>query len=213
MKTFIEIGAGRGLGNAVARKFASEGYKVVLMSRSLENLKNYQNEFKEQGFDVDIQVVDALNPDSISESLKKLSKKYDDIQVVHYNVGVTEPDSHLNGNIQRMLQRYQVDVLGAYQVIDFFTNSSFVEKNGAILITGGGYALYPTSDYLTLSMDKAALRAMVLAEHDKWQSQGVFIGTVTVTNAIGFVQGYEPDTIAEKFYELTQNRSTAEIIY
>lgn len=45
-KTFVEIGAGKGLGNAVAKKFASNGYKVVLMARSQEHLETYQKEFE-----------------------------------------------------------------------------------------------------------------------------------------------------------------------
>ena len=43
-KTMIEIGAGKGLGNAVARKFAENGYKAVLLARNEEHLKEYQAE-------------------------------------------------------------------------------------------------------------------------------------------------------------------------
>lgn len=37
-RTMILIGAGRGLGNAVAREFASHGFRVVLVARNEERL-------------------------------------------------------------------------------------------------------------------------------------------------------------------------------
>lgn len=59
-----------------------------------------------------------------------------------------------------LVERYQVDVAGAYQAVLCVVTDAFAEKRGAILLTSGGFALYPTADYLPLSMDKATLRAM-----------------------------------------------------
>lgn len=73
--------------------------------------------------------------------------------------------------------------------------------------------MYPMIAYLPLSMDKAALRAMVVAEHNEWQEKGLCIGTVTVTNTIGYAEGYEPDTIAEKFWDLFTKRENVEMVY
>ena len=212
-KTMIEIGAGKGLGNAVARKFAENGYKVVLLARNEEHLKEYQAEFAEKGLAVDICVADAADQAGFKKTLEEIKAKYPDIDTIHYNVGITGPDSDFTVDEKLMAERYQVDVLGAYQVMQAFANEEFAGKGGTILATGGGFAMYPMTAYLPLSMDKAALRAMVIAEHNEWQEKGLFIGTVTVTNAIGYAEGYEPDTIAEKFWELFSNRNDAEIIY
>lgn len=212
-KTLIEIGAGKGLGNAVARKFAENGYKIVLMARSEAHLKEYQEEFGKKGYDVDIYPVDVENQDQLKETLDKIKGQYSDIDTVHYNVGVTLPDSECEINEKVMAKRYQTDVIGAYQVIQAFANDEFAQKKGNILITGGGLAMYPMTAYLPLSMDKAALRAMVIAEHNEWQEKGLYIGTVTVTNTIGYTEGYEPDTIAGKFWELFTKREDAEIVY
>lgn len=212
-KTFVEIGAGKGLGNAVARKFAENGYKVVLMARSEEHLKEYQTEFAEKGYQVDICPVDAADQKQLKETLDKIKNQYPDIDTIHYNVGVTVSDNSCTMNEKLMAERYQIDVLGAYQVMQAFANDEFAEKKGNILITGGGLAMYPMTAYLPLSMDKAALRAMVIAEHNEWQEKGLYIGTVTVTNTIGYAEGYEPDTIAEKFWELFTKRNDVEIVY
>ena len=58
-KTIFTIGAGRGLGNAVARKFASNGFHAVLMSRSAGHLDEYRREFAAEGFQIDTLTADA----------------------------------------------------------------------------------------------------------------------------------------------------------
>lgn len=81
-------------------------------------------------------------------------------------------------------------------------------------MTGGGLATYSNADYLLPSMDKAALRAMVMTVlHPVYEAQGVFLGTVQVCHTIGSSEAYMPDKIADQFWKLYQNRTDAEIIY
>ena len=89
----------------------------------------------------------------------------------------------------------------------------FAKKNGAILITGGGLGIYPFAGYLPLSMDKAALRAMVQALSPVLAEKGIYIGTVQVTNTIGSNEKYAPKTIAEEFWKLYTDRDKFEIVY
>ena len=78
---------------------------------------------------------------------------------------------------------------------------------------GGGLALQPYIDYLPLSMDKAALRAMVQALAPSLKERGIYIGTVQVTGRIGSNEHFSPKTIAEKFWELYERQETHEIVY
>lgn len=211
-KTFVEIGAGKGLGNAVAKKFAVNGYHVVLMARDRAHLEAYQEAFRQEGYAADIQITDVSDPQAFQADLEALKAQYDDIDTVHYNVGVVDADKDFTIDAALMAKRYQTDVIGAFQVMQAFATEALAQKRGSILVTGGGFALYPMTAFLPLSMDKAALRALVLAEHNEWKEKGLFIGTITVAGLIGSA-GYEPDTLAEKFWKLHQDRNDAEIVY
>lgn len=214
-KTIFVVGAGKGLGNAVARRFGADDFRVVLMCRNEEHLAEYQREMQGEGMDVATQVADAANQTALAAAMEQAVQTYGVPDVLFYNVGVTAADGDVSGGINEevMAQRYQVDVLGAYTCIQQVLGEDFSQKQGAILITGGGLSIYPSAAYLPLSMDKAALRAMVLALHLVCKKQNVFIGTVQVCNTIGGSEKYMPEKIAEQFWKLYQDRTDAEIIY
>lgn len=214
-KTIFVVGAGKGLGNAVARKFGENGFRVVLMCRSAEHLASYQKEMQSNGITVETQVMDTADQTALAAAMQQSVQTYGVPDVLFYNVGITAADKELPSGMTAavMQQRYQVDVLGAYTCIQQVLSEEFRKKQGAILITGGGLAMYPSADYLPLSMDKAALRAMVMALHPACQAQGVFLGSVQVCNTIGGSEQYMPEKIAEQFWKLYQDRTDAEIIY
>lgn len=214
-KTIFVVGAGKGLGNAVARKFAENDFRVVLMCRNAEHLADYQKEMQAESIETATQVVDTADQTALAGAMQQAVQTYGIPDVLFYNVGITAADSELADGMDTniMERRYLVDVLGAYTCIQQMLGDEFSRKQGAVLITGGGLSMYPSAEYLPLSMDKAALRAMVLALHPVLQEQNVFIGSVQVCNTIGGSEKYMPEKIAEQFWKLYQDRTDAEIVY
>lgn len=212
-KLLVVIGAGKGLGNGVAEKFAANDFRVVLMARSETHLKEYAMEFASKGIEVYTQAADVADAADFAEGFQQVVKTYGVPDVVFYNVGVTVPDADCEINAKTLMDRYLVDVVGAYNTVRLLDTEDFAKKNGAILITGGGLALQPYAAYLPLSMDKAALRAMVQALSPVLNDKGIYIGTVQVTGAIGSNEHFAPKTIAEEFWKLYTERKTMEIVY
>lgn len=207
------IGAGTGLGNGVAEKFGREGFKVVLVSRNEKNLTAYAERFVAEEIEVDTQVGDVTRFEEFGQIFSSLVEKHGTPDVLFYNVGITTPDDKNSRDAQTLVDHYVADVAGAYNCIRLVDTAEFAAKKGAILITGGGLALQPYADYLPLSMDKAALRAMVQALTPVLSEKGIYIGTVQVTGAIGSNEYFAPKTIAEKFWEMYTRRSIHEIVY
>lgn len=213
LRTIFVIGAGRGLGNGVAEKFGREGFKVVLVSRNKKNLAEYSEDFTAKNISVETQVADVTRFEEFAQIFGSLIEKHGTPEVLFYNVGITTLDDKAKLNAQTLVEHYVADVAGAYNCVKLIDTKEFAEKRGAILITGGGLSLQPYADYLPLSMDKAALRAMVLALTPVLNAKGIYIGTVQVTGAIGSNEHFAPKIIAEKFWELYSSRRTNEIVY
>lgn len=213
-KTIFIVGAGKGLGNAIGRKFGANDFRVVLMSRNAENLKAYEQEFRSDGIEVYTKTADAADDNAMAKALNEAVAEYGTPDVFAYNVGVTLPDNMQEDGISTSVlrDRYQVDVVGAYNCIRQIADDDFAKKNGAILITGGGLAMYPSAEYLPLSMDKAALRAMVQALHPVMNEKGIFLGILTVCNVIAAGSSCAPDILAEKNWQQYSERKDWEIV-
>ncbi|MCC4380918.1 SDR family NAD(P)-dependent oxidoreductase [Limosilactobacillus reuteri] len=214
MKTILVIGAGSGLGNAVARQFGWHGFKVALMARNPQSLEKYKAEFNEKGIETVIQTVDVTKLDEVKSAYQSIRDKIGTPDVLFYNVGITIPDETTSIDAQSLIKRYQADVVGAYAFIQLvMSDQKFVQNQGTILLTGGGLALNPSSKFLPLSMDKAALRAMAIALHSEYQSKGVDVGIVNICGAIGKSKKYMPKNIAQKYWQLYQDKNKIEITF
>lgn len=214
-KTIFVLGAGKGCGNRVAEKFGMNDFRVILMARSEEHLAEYKKEFDDKGIEVYTKAADASKPHSITKAFDELKAQFGVPDVLFYNVGITGLDADLKEakDVDLLMKRYQVDVAGAYHAIQQVLGEEFSAKNGAILVTGGGLSLYPMDEYLPLSMDKAALRAMCITLHNKLKEQNVYVGMLTVTDVIAPGQKCDPSLLAEDFWKLYTERKECEMVH
>lgn len=214
-KTIVVVGAGNGCGNRVAEKFGQNDFRVVLMARNAEHLAQYEQEFKEKGIEVYTKVADAAKLETVTKAFDEVKAELGVPDVLFYNVGVTVPDANLTEtkDADLLMRRYQVDVAGAYHAIQQVLGEEFSKKNGTILVTGGGFGLYPMDEFLPLSMDKAALRAMCIALHNKLKEQNVFVGTLTVTDSIIPGGKCDPALLAEDFWKMYIERGECELMH
>jgi short-subunit dehydrogenase len=70
--------------------------------------------------------------------------------------------------------------------------------SGSILLTGGGYALEPNPDYLSLSIGKAGIRAMAHGLFEYLKKKGIHVATVTVATLVS-PGSEDADAVAEYF--------------
>ena len=87
------------------------------------------------------------------------------------------------------------------------------QKSGAILFTGGIFGDNPVSDYTGVSVGKAALKALGKTLQDELKEKGIFVGLITVADAIQPDTKHSPELIAEKFFELYKKKDKYEYVY
>ena len=92
-KLLILVGAGKGLGNAIAKEFASHDFRVALIARNAENLTAYRQEFQALGYEVMTQVGDALYPETLTKAINAIQAEWGTCDALVYNVGITELDN------------------------------------------------------------------------------------------------------------------------
>ncbi|WP_025858345.1 SDR family oxidoreductase [Pseudomonas sp. CHM02] len=203
MKTFLSIGTGPGIGFETALRFAREGYRVILSARDQQRTQALVERLSIDGYDAHARFVDASDASSIGQLIAAAETQFGTLDVVHYNAANLrqstiddQPSTSFNADLA-------VNIGGALAATQSALTVMGKTGAGTILHTGGGFALYPSPDYLSLSIGKAGIRALVLGLFEALKVRGIHIGTVTVAANIA-PESPEASAIAQRFWEIHQ---------
>lgn len=153
----VVVGAGPGLGSAVARRFAAAGHPVGVLGRSTDPLDHLVAELTATGAKAVAAVADAADPDDLRAGLSRLSEHLSPVGALVYNAA-SYTDGALAGLLPERLQAdYAVNVTGALTAVQHVL-PSLRQQHGTALLTGGGAALYPSGQYASPSLTKSGLR-------------------------------------------------------
>lgn len=214
-KLAVIIGAGRGMGNNIAEKFVSEGFKVILVARRQNALDEYVNEFKAKNSDAHSKVADVSNIQSLTKIFDEIHSEFGAVDVLVYNAAFMQGGKLTEISAENLIQHYQVDVASALHCVKCVIPKQIEQKSGAILFTGGLFGVFPNHnhEFACMSMDKAALRAMAQMLNVELKDNGIYAGIVQIMGGVGSNEHFSPKNIAEAYWKLYQEKTDFEYIY
>jgi NAD(P)-dependent dehydrogenase (short-subunit alcohol dehydrogenase family) len=201
MKTFLSIGAGPGMGSATAERFAREGFQVVLSARSLAQTQGLAEQLKAQGYKAEARTIDAGDPSSVANLVASVEREFGGIDVLHYNAAAMRAATLIDQPPESFNVDLAVNIGGAMAAAQAVAPKMIERGAGTILLTGGGLALHPHPDYLSLSIGKAGIRTLALGLFDSLKASGVHVATVTVSAAVQ-PGSAEAKAVADQFWTL-----------
>lgn len=198
-KVFLSIGAGPGIGLQTAIRFAKEGFTPVLAARTITNLEPLADEVRRvSGQAVETVALDAAD----SSQLALLGERFrEHVHVLHYNAAILRPQHFYEATLESLDNDIRVDLTGALASIKIFAPQMINRKSGTILLTGGGLALTPSNEFLTLSVGKAGIRCMSQALFQELAEHNVHIASLTIAKQVDAAAG-DPLKIAEIFWNI-----------
>ena len=209
-KILLIVGTGPGISLHTARKFGKEGFKVALISRSMESLQKYENELKIDGIASKGFPGDISSEESLKTAIDNVIKTYGKIDVLLYNAAAGTPGKPTTLSVDQLVEDFKISVAGALTSVKEVIPHM---ENGTILLTGGGLALNPYADYASLAIGKAGIRNLSYSLHQELSPRGIYVGTLTIK---GFVQEgtyFSPENIANTFYRMYENQTETEIMF
>jgi short-subunit dehydrogenase len=179
---FLGIGAGPGIGLSTARRFATEGYRVVLAARKVERLEAMADDLRRgPNAGVEIASVDCSHSLQVAELVDRYAAE---LEVVHYNAAVVRAQPLQEQSLASIAEDIAVDIASALVAIRQAGAAMVSRRRGSILLTGGILGVQPVSNLLTLSVGKAALRTAAEALFPDFATQGVHIAVLTIGTGI-----------------------------
>src|SRR4051794_37792262 len=85
MTTVAVIGAGPGLGTAIARRFGAEGYAIALLSRNQQRLDQLTADLTDQGHTARGYAANVRDPKALTAALDQAANDLGTIEVLQYS--------------------------------------------------------------------------------------------------------------------------------
>lgn len=200
MSGAVVIGAGPGIGQAVARRFAREGMPVALLARSDGTLRSAAASVAPSGVRVVTLAADSADETSLRTALDKATSELGVPDVLVYNAALIRPDVAGELPVAEHLRSWAVNVVGALTAAAHVAPAMAARGGGTVLVTGG--IPEPNPDYVSLSLGKAGVRTLVTLLHETYGPSGVHVASVTVDGTVAPGTDFDPDDIAEHYWSL-----------
>jgi NAD(P)-dependent dehydrogenase (short-subunit alcohol dehydrogenase family) len=197
------VGAGPGLGAAIARRFAREGYRVTLVARSGATLTPITQELSAAGAEVASVQADAGEPHSLRAALAPIFAAPGAPGIVIYNAALMEFDDLLTVSPQQLADAYAVNVIGAVRTVQLAVPAMRGAGGGTLLFTGGGFADALPPALATVSLGKVTLRAMATMLARELREDGIHAASLTVLGQIAPGTQFDPESIAEVYWAIS----------
>jgi NAD(P)-dependent dehydrogenase (short-subunit alcohol dehydrogenase family) len=213
------IGVGPGLGSAVAYKFASQGYRVALMSRTLEKLLPVEQKIKQNGGEAISIPTDATNESSVKDAYSKILEKFGAApDVLVYNAGSFSMGSVLDTSVQQFEKNFSTNCTGAFISTKYFLPEMVRQKRGTVLLTGATASLRGGKGFVNLAVGKFGLRALSQCLAREFSPQGIHVAHIIVDGMIDTGSEYtknkekhtllNPDALAQVYWDIHKQDPT-----
>ena len=214
-KLAVIIGAGRGMGNHIAERFAKENFRVVLVARRQNALEEYANELSAKGYEVFTHAADVSDTESLTKLFADVQEKFGAVDVMIYNAAFMQGGRASELSAAESIDHFKVDVAGAIHCVQQILPKQIERGEGAIIVTGGLFGVYPNAnfEYACMSMDKAALRTLAQMLNTELKDKGIFVGIVQIMGVVGSNEHFAPKNIADAYWQLYCYKNSFEYIF
>jgi NAD(P)-dependent dehydrogenase (short-subunit alcohol dehydrogenase family) len=208
----IVVGAGPGIGIAVARRAAREGLPVGMIARSQATVDAGLSALSDS--DALGVAADAADEDALRGALDEIVDRFGVPDLLVYNVALIQQDAIGRLSARQHLDAWAVNVVGAITAVGHLAPAMAAGGSGTIVLTGG--MPEPLPEATSLSLGKAGIRALTHLLARAYGPAGIHVATVTVAGAVAPATAFDPDDIADRYWHLhTQPRDEwlQEVLY
>ena len=199
------IGAGPGLGAAVARRFGREGFSIALIARNQSKLEDMAVELNAAGITVSAYAADVREPASLEAALTQAAADLGPITALQYSPlpsrDYLKPVLDLTPELA--LEALQFSALGLIHAARTVLPAMREAGSGSIFLINGGTSVKARAGFAGTSVAFPAESAYGEMLHDALEAEGIRVNQLVIPGGIPQLQlDNGIDGVADRIWNL-----------
>ncbi len=213
----VVTGVGPGNGASLSRRFAAAGYRVAMLARSEERLRELEAQIPgAKGY-----VTDVGDADAVRATFERIRADLGPVDVLVHNAGSGSFGSFLDTKPDAFEQAWRINALGLLLCGQEAVKDMLNAGRGAVIVIGATASLRGGAGTAAFAPAKAAQRSLAQSMARSLGPQGIHVGYVVVDGVIDMPRTRQllrdrpddfflkADEIAESVYHLVEQDRSA----
>lgn len=209
MTTLAIIGAGRQLGESLARRFGREGFSVALISRSQERLDSLAADLAADGITAKGFAANVRDPEALVTALDLAAQELGPIEVLSYNPLPAKDFLRpvLESTVYDIRAAFEFSVLGPVAAVHQVLQGMRVLGRGTILFVNGGSAVQPVQHFAGTSIAFAGETAYAEMLDQALRDTDIHVAQLIIPGGIIRGDGQkDPEVLADLLWTMHSDR-------
>ncbi len=193
-KTAIITGSGRGIGAAIAKRLAKDGFNIVINELSEEAGQQTAEECRALGVKAEVYAADVSDYAQCEEMVKKAKEEFGTLDVLVNNAGITRDGLLLRMSEENYDAVIRINQKSVFNMTKLVGAIMLRQKSGSIVNLASVAGLYGNAGQMNYSASKGAVIAMTKTAAKELGSRGIRVNAV----APGFIQTPMTDKLTDE---------------
>ena len=173
-------GVGPGNGAAFSRRFAAAGYRVAMLARSADRLRELQAAIPGcQGY-----VVDVAEAASVADGFARIRSELGPVEVLIHNAGSGMFADFLSTSAEMMELAWRVNTLALLLCGHAVVPDMLAAGSGAVIVVGATSSLRGGANFAPFASAKAAQRSLAQSMARSLGPKGIHVALVIIDGVI-----------------------------
>jgi len=199
-KTAIITGAARGIGKAIAIKFASEGANIAFTDLNIdENALATQKEIESYGVKVKGYASNAANFQETADVVAEIHKEFGQIDILVNNAGITRDGLMMRMSEEQWDMVININLKSAFNFIHAVTPIMMKQKSGSIINMSSVVGVSGNAGQANYSASKAGMIGLAKSIAKEMGSRGIRANAIAPGFIITEMTGALSDKVREEW--------------
>ncbi len=173
-QTVLITGATSGIGEATARAFAAEGYRIIITGRRASRLKELKVSLKDSGAKVELLAFDVRDPKACKAAFDSLHAEFTKIDILVNNAGLAAGLEHIDkGDLLDWNAMIDTNIKGLLHITKCVSKGMVERGKGHIVNIGSIAGTQPYENGAVYAATKHAVHALSQGMRMDFLSHGI----------------------------------------